>query len=400
MPTPIVNLSLGTGRWLIVAGACFASFVGCTFEGAPVDSIEPEDAAPNDCVAECVDESTLRSCPDEELIQCSLGCDSGTSECIPFAPSNGALDGNTDLAGADAVLEFASDATIDTDTGEITGIRAAGEGLVGGIGFEILPGDIGLFVVFDLSVDSGVTVSVVGQRALLLLARRDVVIEGLFNASAGLDDCGFGSQLACRGPGGGDGALDDTTPGTGCGPGEDGRDGAGSDETGAGGGAMGEAGADGGDSGVTQAGGDGGTTAACPLPELVPLRGGSGGGFGGEGGAGGGGGGAIQIAAFGVLTISGDLATTGIWTGGASPQSGRHIRFDHLARRAGDLAFEAVGDAGCCGRLFRHCLFRIRRYRLAQFTHCRAYLGYRHFRLPEECRHAERCAPTAPNDLD
>ena len=73
--------------------------------------------------------------------------------------------------------------TIHTDTGEITGVRGAGTGLVDGIWFEVVPGsggapDMGLFASNGLDIASGATVTVVGANTLVLLSSGDATVSG------------------------------------------------------------------------------------------------------------------------------------------------------------------------------------------------------------------------------
>jgi len=273
---------------------------------------------------ECLGDSTARECVADDWVDvgyCPLGCDAATRACRVPSNVDAELYGETS-AGLDV---GASDTpvTIFTDTGEIGGgaglIRAPGTGLdvPSGIYYKRLdqggnPG-LGVFVVKGLTIGAGTSVTVVGQRALVLLVDGAASINGIVDVSA---------RSNVGGPGGYNGG-DPAMQGAGsCGgaPGhaEDISHGC---SSGGGGGGHAGAGGDGGDAtcGSDFPGGTGGP-ATCGVPELIPLVGGSGGAGGppipnvtAAPGAGGGGGGAIQISATAGITVS---ASGGINAGG------------------------------------------------------------------------------------
>ncbi len=326
----------------------------CSFQGAdpgedgraPPDSAVPDPDATDEpdpdagCAARC-DGNQLITCTagvPNPPVACAVGCGtSGGPHCQEIVPSNGAT--RADLLNVTSGIAVAAGqtVTIDTDSGAITrsngaAIRAAGPGLVNGIGFRTasqggngVP-EIAIFSVAALSVAgaSGMTdegeLSVIGSRSVVILAANAVTISGVVDVSAAR---GIGGQ-ASAGPGGGTGATV-AAPATGCAPGQPGNFVVGA-HTGGGGGGNGTLGAAGG------AGGAGNTTAggtvtaelsACSGADLVPLEGGSGGGRGSTnpvtGGIvaaiGGGGGGAVQITSFVSITVSG--ATADLYAGGA-----------------------------------------------------------------------------------
>jgi hypothetical protein len=216
------------------------------------------------------------------------------------------------------------DVVVDTDTGEITGVREGVSGLAGGVDFEIrrinaamLP-SVGVFSFGPLDIQGAVTVR--GSRAVAFVVGGDARIAGVVDVR--------GSCLEnAAGPGGyrGGYSVEWSTPAEGSGPGEEGEPRRG----GGGGGHGGAGGAGSGPSFQTAPGGPIAGTAA-----LLVLAGGSGGGAGAliafpqgdplYGGAGGGGGGAIQIVATGSLTVTGaeDGGPGGINAGGCGGKGG------------------------------------------------------------------------------
>lgn len=333
------------------------AFSGCYAALAP-------DGAP------CADNG---ACPDGQTCEANV-CTSapggeGDDEDVsvpeaPFAPSNAV---SPDLlAGATATLGGAGTIVLDSDTGEITRdgvtVRAAGVGIIDGIAFE-QGATTGMFAASALTIELGATLRGLGSRSLVVLVATDIAIDGTLDVSAGI--CVDGTRVAlCAGPGGGLGGYHDLQAG-GCGPG--GR-GANAGDTGGGGGGFGQRGAVGGievDDGQTPfngaSGGLGGAIDACPGSTLEPLAGGSGGGAGGGdmkdgwGGDGGGGGGAIQLTAFGTLSISGTILAAGggggggAKTGGGGGGSGGAILLEALAIDLDGAILAANGGGGGAG---------------------------------------------------
>ena len=240
-----------------------------------------------------------------------------------FQPSN-MIDPTTAL-GLTMPIVVDGTTTFNTDTGRVTGAlsRAPGIGVSSGIGYhEEMFGatPLAVFSFHSLEVQNAGTIQFSGSRAVVLVIARDVAIAGDLD----LTGCTAG---ACPGPGGGNGTQYTATGGGGCG-GAGGMTNAGnSGDGGGGGGGGGDNGAKGGDDdeggGTIVAGGAGGI--ACIPETLEPLVGGSGGAGGGPGivtgSRGGSGGGAVQITAYGAITITGtiDASGGGGGAGGADP---------------------------------------------------------------------------------
>lgn len=339
--------------------------VACSFERAPLGGdgggpgpmidtgpFDPDAAGPrpdadplapdaSSCEPGCTASGDYRSCPggSEQIEDCGdgpLACtETPTPHCPTIVPSN-EPDWEMHLAmvptSADLVVEAGAFATdhweIFTDNGEIydaingAEIRAAGTGVDAetGIGFFPREDGVGVFVVDSLTIEDGAKLWVYGARALLILSRGDVVLNGQIDVTAGVCPDGGAVDARCPGPGGSYGSNGETTTGFGCGGGGNGED-DGGNETGGGGGGFGTVGAQGANGpNVDDPGGTGGVVTTCPTPDLVPLQGGSGGGWGGGAtGDGGGGGGAVQITSFtSILVQQATIGTpVGIWAGGA-----------------------------------------------------------------------------------
>jgi hypothetical protein len=267
---------------------------------------------------------------------CDLGCadDGFAPHCFEMVPSNvadAAL-----LTTGTAVLDAAGVRFVlfETDTGairawdaagvELTAIRAAGEGDVGGIVFTVQAQgggapDLGIWSLAAISVPAGVDVLGAGARAWVILSAGDVRIDGLLHASASPWFAIGAATIAHDNPGPGAAAGGGAnTSGGGPGGGERGYEADWWVDSGGGGGALGGLGGAGGEvSG--QVGGTGG--AAHATAALVPLLGGSGGGGGadGDGGRGGHGGGVLEIASVTGIWIR---AGGGITSGGGGGRGG------------------------------------------------------------------------------
>lgn len=223
-------------------------------------------------------------------------------------------------------------AHINTDTGEID--CSLSSAIKPSYSFKIVEqgdaSEVGVFAGQNISIASGTTVIVEGQRPLVLLAPGNVQINGTINAivddiyaaqgNAGGFSSPKGEQVKGQGPGGGSGTSTEAGGGGFCGK-----------------------------------GGKGGSASGAPggvsygSEDLVPLIGGSSGGNGATGGVGGAGGGAVQIIAGGKLT----LAATGIvhvggggggWNGGGGGSGGAILLEANEVVIAGTLA--ANGGAG------------------------------------------------------
>lgn len=279
------------------------------------------DSLPDACENPRCDGDTLVQC-DVPPVVCEGGCLDGDGDkphCGVLRPSNGFL--VQDLGGATGALDLAAPGgyTFDTTSGTLSGpggIIALPTGTT-----TRIEGPYRVLALGSLRLGPGATLRVRGNRALVILAGTTVTVEdgATIDLSGG---CGA-MDPSCAGPGGGLGAASAGSTAGGCGGGGNGLDGAaGTDsEAGGGGGGFGTAGAFSAGPGVGQ--GLGGI--ACGTTMLEPLQGGSGGGVGGlagavrGGGRGGGGGGALQLTAFGTITIAGTITA-----GGGGGESG-HI---------------------------------------------------------------------------
>ena len=208
-------------------------------------------------------------------------------------------------------------ASIDTDTGAITGLRTAGTGVVSGIDFEVR-GGVGVFRFADLTVSGAVKFT--GSNAVALVSTNDIMVTALIDATG---DC-IGSDA---GPGGSPGGAAGTAA-TGDGAGGAGVSSQGGYSGGAGGG-YGAAGGIGGTSfpmgptGPMIAGGAAGASFGDATISVLRGGGGGGGGGGPNGGVGGGGGGAIQLVAWDQIQFAGTSSSfAGVFATGCGGKHG------------------------------------------------------------------------------
>jgi len=284
---------------------------------------------------------------------CALGCNAATKSC--YRPSNVSAE-LVAKGTAEVNTNGIVSAAINTDTGEITSLRAAGTGLVSGIYYEQVAqtGGVGLgvFSMKKLTVAAGTMVRAKGSRSLVLLVPGAVVIAGTINVTGDGGDAG---------PGGGAGGIGGQKGGGSC-PGLTGTGDTYMDycSSGGGGGGHGGIGADGGDSACFGAhaysGGKGGGT--CGNASLSPLVGGSGGAGGTKvsalsyPGPGGGGGGAIQISSGLSISVSGGINAGGGGggesrsAGGAGGGAGGAILLEAASISLGILAANGGGGGG------------------------------------------------------
>lgn len=199
-----------------------------------------------------------------------------------------------------------------------------------------------------LTVSTGATLRLIGNRPIILAVNGDVTIDGTVDASSNASDMGAGANLSC-------------TPAPGSGAGSNGSGSSSTGGGGGGGGGFGTAGGNGGDGNGNNNNGVGGAVRGNAT--LIPLAGGcpggNGGGASGSNGIGGAGGGAVEISAAGTLTVSstgivranGEAGTLGTSSegGGGGGGSGGAVLLE-----AGDLAISgtvnANGGAGGNGR--------------------------------------------------
>ncbi len=275
--------------------------------------------------------------------------DSDIDSCVDIDVSNVDV---TLMAEADAGATLTGDATLDTDTGEITGIRSAGTGSVDGIWFDVETqdggGSAGVFVVAGLTVPSGTTLTVQGSNPLVILSTEDVDISGTLAASggdgvdayttSGNSTGGNGTTGSGDGGTGSDNNYTGATDGVGDAPGtvanpgiHYGNGGGGGGMCYGGGGGMGDRPSVAGSAGTSTAGGAGGYGGGdggwggdgggiSGDGSLTPLHAGSGGAGGvsdtdnnpsGAGGGGGAGGGAVQLSVDATLSVTGTVTVSG-----------------------------------------------------------------------------------------
>lgn len=244
---------------------------------------------------------------------CPWGCLSANgAHCGELQPSGGVVTAD-DLRPVPGqtlvdVTLTADPTTINTVTGEITGTRGSGAGLVDGIDFSIRKG-IAVFRMKSLTITEDVDVRGVNGIALVALETisvdRDLDLLACGNANAAQG--GFtGGAPATIGNGPGGGAA-----------GAGGND----DSSGGGGGGHGGNGGSGGSGQTEPAVAGGGTYGTAVIAELIGGAGGGGGGN--NGGRGGNGGGAIQLAANGEIRFS---SAGEINAGGCGGQAGQDQR--------------------------------------------------------------------------
>jgi hypothetical protein len=290
---------------LIVSGIAAATCAACGF-GSPGAS--PPDELCTAASTSCASDAVLRTCAAEGSnaveTECPWGCVSeGGAHCGELVPAGGAIDSmDFDPSGLSDV-ELA-DTTINTDDGEILGVRPRDVGVKNGIDFQKV-GAASVFRVKSLRVMG--TIRLKGSRPIAIAAQGMILIEGVMDGR-GDPICASAGQVA--GPGGfngGDVKLSATGLGGGAGT-------VAADSGGGGGGHGSTGGAAGGAAGAA-----GGPVFGAPeIAELVGGGGGGGGGSGGKSGTGGGGGAAIQLASSTSITI----AAGGINAGGCGGDLG------------------------------------------------------------------------------
>lgn len=296
---------------------------GCTYV-PPAGNAAPTDGAPMQqpdvlpdpelCTtttdAECIG-NTLRECrtvgqlPIDTL--CAMCITAPAPHCETLVPSaNGAT--AADLAPDGDLLDItiAADADVDTDSGQIQGVRNAGQGVVDGIGFAVV-GDIAIWRFHTLVINGDLNFK--GANAAVFAANRTIDVNGVLDLKG---DCDFQTP----GPGGTAGGIGETD-GTGLGKGLRGNGSPGAASGGAGGG-HGSVGAPGGSASGQAAPAGGAVYGDDAITLLVGgSGGGGGGGSAGTAGVGGGGGGALQLVANDRITFT---ASGGINAGGCGAQ--------------------------------------------------------------------------------
>lgn len=300
-------------RWVVLLLCC-----GCRqllgFESVTTtdDAVVVPDAGPCGALAaECISD-VLRQCtaigeePTDTL--CGWGCiDDGTPHCGVHQPTGGVVTA-ADLADDVALqdVEIASTSQIDTATGEISGLRPGGTGVMAGIDFFVRDG-VAIFRSRSLRVAADV--QVVGDPAIAMVSLGDIEIAGVVDARGGC----AGRSAGPGGSDGGEGAA---------------GEGAGAGQVGTSNGATGNGGGGGGGAGVVGSPGGAGTNAPGGMNgpasgdfQISSLIGGSGGGGGGgmPSARGGGGGGAIQLISATRITVTTGAGINASGCGGERP---------------------------------------------------------------------------------
>jgi len=296
-------------------------------------------------------------------------------------------------------LVISGTVTANTETGAISGIRAAGTGLKDGIYFSIVNQDggpgLGVFSSTTMTVKSGATVNFAGANPAVFLASEETTISGKLNLpgangasgqkTSGPNAGGAGVTGSGAGGKGSTNHYQGATNGSGTGGGDLGIAGVHYGNGGGGGGfCFGGGGGYGGPSqfGAPGSAGSGGNPGGGPgaygneggyggnpygLESLTPLRPGSGGAGGlsdtdynpnGAGGGGGGGGGAVQISTMGPMLISpagsidaGGGAGGAAWGGGGGGGSGGGILLESAQSITVQGSLLASGGKGGNGNL-------------------------------------------------
>jgi hypothetical protein len=216
------------------------------------------------------------------------GFDAGAPIGFPYTPSNFTPTSHTPVVGT---LLDCGVSTFDSQSlafgnwcGRPTPTPVAVQS--GGVDVVILP-------IVALTVQTGATLRLTGNRPVILAVYGDAVINGSIDGSANAGTPGAGGSQACGNSAG--------------------KDGTGSSSSGGGGGGGGGFATNGAPGGT----GDGNAAGAAGVARggatLVPLIGGCGGGKGGgcSSAAVGAGGGAVQLSAAGTLTVAGSVRANG-----------------------------------------------------------------------------------------
>jgi hypothetical protein len=229
-----------------------------------------------------------------ESTPCAI-CTGTPAHCEELVPSADVAT-TADLAPNGLIVDTTinANATADTETGEISGVRPQGEGILNGIGYR-RTGTAGIWTFHELVINA--SIRIVGNRAAVFAANRTITVNALLDVRA---QCG---NVLEPSPGGGAGGFAEQD---GSGPGKGLRgSGSSNDASGGSGGGHGVAGS-GGASSTTRPATTGGVLYGDP--QIMQLRGGSGGGGGGgelfTAGIGGFGGGALQVVANDAVTFN------------------------------------------------------------------------------------------------
>jgi len=323
------------------ATACRFSFLGVDTGASDDLGVAPVDLATSGDMPSC---------------ECATGCsETPAHHCLALQPSGPVSPGDYGMTGL-KVIAVNANIAINTDTGAITGppmlMRAAGTGVINGIGYHVAAQSggpsVGIFSVAGLSLASGFKISITGSNAFALASAGGVEIDGFVDASCTAmtpGPGGFAGGAAASDGGGMAGAGKAGTSAAPMGP-----------ASGGGGGAYGDAGGSGGL--ITGAMANGGVPWGDLTTPGFILVGGAGGGGGGlpMGGKGGGGGGAVQIAVNGALVVTGTIDVGGCGgqhggkgTGGGGAGSGGAIVLEAVHVTLASSAVLAANGGGGAG---------------------------------------------------
>jgi Lectin C-type domain/Domain of unknown function (DUF2341) len=269
----------------------------------------------NDGTADCLDAcdydagTTSTPCSDYQFVPSNITISSTTA--TPTTADTWVR--RTDLWAAPTVT-CSSSPTINTDSysAASTNLSFCGATVSVLVRTQVGGGQVVVIPLRGLTVNSGVTVRLTGQKPVIFMVDGNATINGTIDAGSNKNTTRGAGAATC-------------TVGMGLG-------GTGGTADGGAGGGHGTAGGTGGlDSGSTGAA----TSSTTGSASLTPLRGGCAGGAGGvesseSGGAGGYGGGAVQVSASGVLSVS----TTGT------------IKADGGGGKGGDAGFSAAAGGG------------------------------------------------------
>lgn len=228
------------------------------------------DAPPIACTETTCTNDVLEVCGSNGMVEstenCALGCYTDGTRCNEVDPSNG-LASQLDQAAQQGDVTLPDGARINTDTGTVT--SANGDAIAVATATVQQAGGPTLRVLLARSFTMD-GVRVVGSLPVAFVAREEITIRGVLDASADGATPGPGAQ-ACNGAGAGG------APGTGFFEHPPGSNSGGYPDfvwgvAGAGGGGFGSAGGDGGVRVADYAVGAGGSSSG--QPSLVPLRGG------------------------------------------------------------------------------------------------------------------------------
>ncbi|MBV8762578.1 MAG: hypothetical protein JO257_35160 [Deltaproteobacteria bacterium] len=318
----------------------------------PIDGfVRPPDGGP--CITAnvaCASIDVLRVCSSAgaqyQDTTCSWGCvaTGGNPHCGTITPTSDAVD-PTDLVDQAGLMDAMIAGTINTDTGAISNTRAAGAGIVSGIGYRTHDN----VAVFTAKSWSFGTTTIIGSKAAAFVATTgNITINSTVDASGGCNPRSTGGPGGFAGGTTKNGAgTNDTTAATGGGGGGN------AGTTGGGGGGHAGTG------GASKASTGGASYGDDVITHLSGGAGGGGGNGGGGFGLGGGGGGAMQLITAGTVNITsgithgisvsgcgGTKGGGGADSGGGGGAGGTLLIEAHTITNAGSLIANGGGGGG------------------------------------------------------